>query len=206
MTPVPAAMRDGMASRGVRYPEAAKLTKTQPIPVNLRRQREGGMPDQSLGLILLVEDNPVQRRLYGDVLSAQGYTVFPAGNVREAETFLAGNKPEVILLDVMMPEVDGLQACHRFRKTLGDQIPILFLTAADNLDVVLAALKVGGDDYIVKSGSPSLLLERVKHWRSTSYADLKERRSRAVAYLEDRMKTARAQPGTAEPTPAALKH
>jgi DNA-binding response OmpR family regulator len=147
------------------------------------------MAHENNGLILLVEDNPVQRRLYGDVLSSQGYTVFSAENVKEAEQFLLGNMPTLVVLDIMMPEVDGIEACQRFRKTFGDRIPILFLTAADTMDVVLSALKAGGDDYIVKSGSPNILLERIKHWRTISHTDLPERRTKAVAYLEARVKS-----------------
>jgi DNA-binding response OmpR family regulator len=146
------------------------------------------MAHENNGLILLVEDNPVQRRLYGDILSSQGYTVFSAENVKEAEQFLLGNMPTIVVLDIMMPEVDGIEACQRFRKTFGDRIPILFLTAADTMDVVLSALKAGGDDYIVKSGSPSILLDRIKHWRTIGHTDLPERRTKAVAYLESRLK------------------
>jgi DNA-binding response OmpR family regulator len=146
------------------------------------------MAHESNGLILLVEDNPVQRRLYSDILSSQGYTVFSAENVKEAEQFLLSNMPTIILLDIMMPEIDGIEACRRFRKTFGDRIPILFLTAADTMDVVLSALKAGGDDYIVKSGSPSILLERIRHWRTINHVDLPDRRTKAVAYLESRLK------------------
>ncbi len=151
------------------------------------------MAHETSGLILLVEDNPVQRRLYGDILSSNGYTVFSAENVKEAEQFLLDNMPTIIVLDIMMPEIDGIEACQRFRKTFGDRIPILFLTAADTMDVVLSALKAGGDDYIVKSGSPSILLDRIKHWRTISHTDLPERRTKAVAYLEARLKS----PGSA---------
>ena len=144
------------------------------------------MAHDTHGLILLVDDNPVQRRLYGDVLSTQGYSVFAAGNVKEAEQFLLGNLPSLIILDIMMPEIDGIEACHRFRKTLGERVPILFLTAADTMNVVLAAMKAGGDDYIVKSGSLTNLLERVKHWRHAGHVNLPERRAKVLAYLRAR--------------------
>jgi DNA-binding response OmpR family regulator len=114
--------------------------------------------------------------------------VFAAETVKEAEQFLLTNTPIVIVLDIMMPEINGIEACQRFRKALGDRIPILFLTAADTMEVVLMAMKAGGDDYIVKSGSPSTLIERIKHWRTTTHADLPERRLKAVAYLESRVK------------------
>jgi DNA-binding response OmpR family regulator len=164
--------------------------------------KEQVMMNDTHGLILLVEDNSVQRRLYSDVLITQGYTVFAAENVKEAEQFLLSNMPSLIILDIMMPEIDGIEACQRFRKTLGERIPILFLTAADTMDVVLAAMKAGGDDYIVKSGSSASLIDRVKHWRHANHVDLPERRSKVLAYLR-----ARANPETAAkaaPGPAHL--
>ena len=146
------------------------------------------MTNDTLGLILLVEDDAVQRRLYNDVLINLGYTVFAAETVQDAEQFLAEQMPALILLDVMMPEVNGIDACKRFRQTLGQRVPILFLTAADTMDVVLAAMKAGGDDYIVK-GSPATLIERIAHWRKADHVDLTDRRLRAVAYLESRMQS-----------------
>lgn len=144
------------------------------------------MANDTHGLILLVDDNAMQRRLYDDVLSNQGYTVFAAETVKEAEQFLLGNLPSLIILDIMMPEIDGIEACQRFRKTLGERVPILFLTAADTMNVVMAAMKAGGDDYIVKSGSAANLLDRVKHWRHADHVDLPERRSKVLAYLRAR--------------------
>jgi CheY-like chemotaxis protein len=62
------------------------------------------------GLVLLVDDNPVQSRLYGDVLKAEGFSVIVMPNAKEAEQFLLANMPSVILLDIMMPDVDGIEA------------------------------------------------------------------------------------------------
>ena len=157
------------------------------------------MTHDTHGLILLVDDNPIQRRLYSDVLTADGYSVFAAGDVKEAEQFLLGNKPSLIVLDIMMPDVDGIEACHRFRKTLGERIPILFLTAADTMNVVLAAMKAGGDDYIVKSGSTSHLLDRVRHWRHAGHVNLPERRTKVLAYLRARARTDYADRSAATP-------
>lgn len=159
------------------------------------------MPKDSYGLVLLVEDNAMQRRLYTDVLRAQGFTVFATENVKDAERFVRDNAPSVILLDVMMPEVDGIEGCARFRKVLGDSIPILFLTAADTMEMVMAAMKAGGDDYIVKSGPPVTLAERVKKWHDTPSGDLPERRAKVIAVLEARARS----PQVAARTPGAAK-
>lgn len=140
------------------------------------------------GLILLVDDNPVQSRLYGDVLKAEGFTVIAMPNAREAEQFLLANMPSVILLDIMMPDIDGIEACQRFRKTIGERAPILFLTASDTVDILLAAFKAGGDDFVVKTSGLSKLVERVKYWRSpAARIDAPARRQAKVAQIEKRL-------------------
>jgi DNA-binding response OmpR family regulator len=140
------------------------------------------------GLILLVDDNPVQSRLYGDVLSAEGFTVIAMPSAREAEQFLLANMPSVILLDIMMPDIDGLEACQRFRKLIGERAPILFLTASDTVDILLAAFKAGGDDFVVKTSGLAKLVERVKHWRSpAARTGAPARRQAKVAQIEKRL-------------------
>lgn len=140
------------------------------------------------GLILLVDDNPVQSRLYGDVLQAEGFSVIAMPNAKEAEQFLLANMPTVILLDIMMPDIDGIEACHRFRKLIGERAPILFLTASDTVDILLSAFKAGGDDFIVKTSGLQKLVERVKHWRNlASRGDTPARRLAKIAQIEKRL-------------------
>lgn len=140
------------------------------------------------GLILLVDDNPVQSRLYGDVLKAEGFTVVAMSNAKEAEQFLLANVPSVILLDIMMPDVDGIEACQRFRRQIGERAPILFLTASDTVDILLSAFKAGGDDFVVKTSGLQKLVERVKYWRSpASRNDTQGRRQTRIAQIEKRL-------------------
>ncbi len=142
----------------------------------------------SQGLILLIDDNAVQSRLYGDVLKAEGFTVVAMSNAKEAEQFLLANVPSVILLDIMMPEVDGIEACQRFRKQIGERAPILFLTASDTVDILLAAFKAGGDDFVVKTSGLAKLVERVKYWRNpTSRSDTQGRRLSKISQIEKRL-------------------
>jgi DNA-binding response OmpR family regulator len=142
----------------------------------------------SQGLILLVDDNAVQSRLYGDVLMAEGFTVVAMSNAKEAEQFLLANVPSVILLDIMMPDVDGIEACQRFRKQIGERSPILFLTASDTVDILLAAFKAGGDDFFVKINGHAKLVERVKYWRNlASRSDNHGRRQIKIAQIEKRL-------------------
>lgn len=140
------------------------------------------------GLILLVDDNPVQARLYSDVLKAEGFTVVAFSNAKEGEQFLLANVPSVILLDIMMPDVDGIEACQRYRKQIGERAPILFLTASDTVDVLLSAFKAGGDDFVVKTSGIAKLVERVKYWRTpASRTDTLTRRQARIAQIEKRL-------------------
>ena len=157
------------------------------------------MSSASQGLVLLVDDNPVQSRLYGDVLTAEGFSVFAAPNAKEAEQFLMANLPSIILLDIMMPDVDGIEACQRFRKQIGERVPILFLTASDTVDILLAAFKAGGDDFVVKTSGITKLVERVKFWRSAaSRGDAPARRQTKIAQIEKRLGAATPSPVKAE--------
>lgn len=146
------------------------------------------------GLILLVDDNPVQSRLYGDVLTTEGFTVVAVSNAKEAEQFLLANMPSLILLDIMMPDIDGIEACHRFRKQIGERAPILFLTASDTVDILLSAFKAGGDDFVVKTSGLKKLVERVKYWRSpVSRNDTQSLRQSKILQIEKRLAPAKAE-------------
>jgi DNA-binding response OmpR family regulator len=145
------------------------------------------------GLILLVDDNPVQSRLYGDVLTTEGFTVVAVSNAKEAEQFLLANMPSLILLDIMMPDIDGIEACHRFRKQIGERAPILFLTASDTVDILLSAFKAGGDDFVVKTSGLKKLVERVKYWRHpVSRTDTQSLRHSKILQIEKRLAPAKA--------------
>ncbi len=81
------------------------------------------------GIVLFAEDDPMLRKLYGDALQASGYNVISASDGDEAVELLHTVKPKVILLDIMMPKLSGIDACKRARKMIGSETPIIFLTA-----------------------------------------------------------------------------
>ena len=86
-------------------------------------------------------------------------TVFEARDGKEALTRFASDRPDLIVLDIGMPEFDGLDVCREIRKT--SDVPILFLSARDDeIDRVLG-LEIGGDDYVTKPFSPRELVARV---------------------------------------------
>lgn len=116
------------------------------------------------GVILFAEDDSKLRKLYTDALSASGHSVITASDGVEALELLHSVKPKLLLLDVMMPNLNGIETCRRARKIIGSEIPIIFLTALDQLSNVHDCISAGGDDYIVKSEGVAAIIKRVAHW------------------------------------------
>jgi two-component system response regulator MprA len=94
-------------------------------------------------------------------LSFNGYSVQLAQDGVEALDLIADDRPDAVVLDVMMPRLDGLEVCRQLRST-GDDLPILVLTARDSVSERVAGLDAGADDYLVKPFSPRELVARVR--------------------------------------------
>jgi two-component system, OmpR family, KDP operon response regulator KdpE len=106
--------------------------------------------------ILVVDDAPQVRRVMRTSLAAQGYTVYEARNGEEALEGMRSTPPDLVLLDVNMPVMDGLTACREIRRD--SAVPIIMLTVRDAERDKVAALDAGADDYVVKPfGMPELL-------------------------------------------------
>jgi two-component system, OmpR family, response regulator MprA len=99
--------------------------------------------------VLVVDDEPGVRAALARALRIERYDVRLAGDGTEALALLAERSPDAIVLDVAMPDVDGLEVCRRLRAT-GDRTPVLMLTARDSVDDRVAGLDAGADDYLVK--------------------------------------------------------
>ena len=123
------------------------------------------------GLILLVEDDPKLRRLYTDVLSATGYTVLSAPSGKEGLNLLMSNVPKVVILDIMLPDINGIEICRRARQALGNKIPIIFLSSLDQIDVLESCIEAGGDDFIVKGSNLQAMTMRIQHWAKSGAAN-----------------------------------
>ena len=119
------------------------------------------MPDQSNHRVLVVEDDGAVRRAVERALSFEGYDVVTARDGAEALAIVLNDKIEAIVLDVMMPIVDGLEACRRIRAR-GDTTPILILTARTDVTDRVAGLDAGADDYLVKPFALEELLARLR--------------------------------------------
>ena len=110
--------------------------------------------------ILVVDDEPRFVRLVQANLLTEGYEVITGANGEEAIRQSAEAKPDLLLLDVMMPEVDGFEACERIRGF--SNMPIIMLTAKGEEEQRVRGLDLGADDYIVKPFSANELLARVR--------------------------------------------
>ncbi len=110
--------------------------------------------------ILVVDDDPRLREVVRYALSRAGFTVLEAGDGRQALDLLAREAVDLVVLDVLMPEMDGLSVCREVRRR--SPVPIVFLSSrGEEFDRVLG-LELGGDDYIPKPFSPRELVSRVR--------------------------------------------
>ncbi len=113
--------------------------------------------------ILLVDDEPDILEILNYNLSSQGYQVYTAKNGMDAVAKAKKKKPHLIILDVMMPEMDGIEACEMIRNTPGlENTLITFLTARGEDYSQVAGFDAGADDYITKPIKPKVLLSKIK--------------------------------------------
>ena len=114
--------------------------------------------------ILVVDDEPDALELIEYNLRSTGYQVFTAGDGAKALDLARRHLPDVVILDLMLPEIDGIEVCKILRRNPETtEVPILMLTAkADEIDRVIG-LEVGADDYVTKPFSPRELVLRIKN-------------------------------------------
>ena len=110
--------------------------------------------------ILIAEDDPVIRRAVKASLKSEGYSVRETADGADALRSFGEKRPDLVLLDVMMPNTDGFETCRRIRSA-DAMVPIIFLTARSSEDDKVKGLGLGADDYIVKPFGVRELLARV---------------------------------------------
>lgn len=110
--------------------------------------------------ILIVEDEDILREIMKDYLLEEGYRVIEAIDGKQAVSLFQEHEVNLILLDIMLPELDGWSVCRRIRKT--SNVPIIILTARSDEDDTLLGFELGADDYVTKPYRPLILLARVK--------------------------------------------
>jgi DNA-binding response OmpR family regulator len=111
--------------------------------------------------ILIIEDETPMRTALADVLEGEGYRALSAADGEAGLRKAVAEKPDLILLDVMMPKLDGFAVCAELRR-LGHVTPVLMLTAKGQIEDRVNGLDVGADDYLVKPFSTEELLARVR--------------------------------------------
>jgi len=111
--------------------------------------------------VLVVDDEPNIRELVQVALKFHGCAVSTAANGNEAMRQAEAAKPDLIVLDVMLPDIDGFEVCRRLRAT-GNEVPVIFLTARDTSSDTVTGLAIGGDDYVTKPFSVEALVARVR--------------------------------------------
>lgn len=116
--------------------------------------------------ILIIDDEPEICELLTLFLEAEAYAVISTNKAREAARLLDEHQPSLVILDINLPDEDGLSLCRRIRDE--SHVPILFISCRSDDEDIIRALGVGGDDYLVKPFNPSQLVARVKaHLRRT---------------------------------------
>jgi DNA-binding response OmpR family regulator len=114
-----------------------------------------------MSTVLVVEDDPAILRGLSDNLQYEGYDVLQAPDAEAGYALLKARKPDLVVLDLMLPRMSGLELCRRLRET-GDQTAILMLTARSEESDRVAGLDLGADDYVTKPFSVKELMARVR--------------------------------------------
>jgi two-component system sensor histidine kinase/response regulator len=120
-------------------------------------------PDLKGRKILIVDDDRLNIRILAGILKSEGYTLADAANGERALEVYAQFRPHLVLLDVMMPGIDGFETCRTLKKTYADDCaPVIFITAKNESDDVVEGLSAGGADYLPKPFKSKEVLARIR--------------------------------------------
>jgi DNA-binding response OmpR family regulator len=113
--------------------------------------------------VLVIDDDPAALRLTGYIFERAGYEVYEAANGIEGLAKAQEVKPDLVILDVMMPDMSGLEVCQRLRaQPAMAQLPIIMLSAKGQVDDKISGFQAGADDYVPKPVAPEELLVRAR--------------------------------------------
>ncbi len=132
------------------------------------------------GLILVVEDDPDMVGYYRTALAGAGHTVLAATSAEEGLSLLAMHRPKLLILDINLPGINGIEACRRARREHGPGFPILFVTTNDDLATLRECIAAGGDDFMVKGAPSRAIVERVAYWMGEGRSGAGEERRRKI--------------------------
>ena len=137
------------------------LNDCQSAPRECRRAYPLSMDNSARGRVLVVDDEPTIRDIVSRYLLRAGYATTVAATGREAITCAGRDRPDVVVLDLALPDLDGLEVMRRLRRQERDRTAILLLTARGEESDRVIGLRLGADDYVVKPFSPAELVARV---------------------------------------------
>ncbi|GGB88269.1 DNA-binding response regulator [Novosphingobium endophyticum] len=140
--------------------ESQESGKDRHLQLNGGREARNRMNDTSPPKLLLVDDEAALREPLAEYLSRQGFAVTQATSAAEARSRLREDKPDLVLLDIMMPGEDGLSLCRHLVET--QDLPVIFLTARGEATDRIVGLEIGADDYVVKPFEPRELVARIR--------------------------------------------
>jgi len=119
-------------------------------------------PERNPDIVLVVDDSPESLSLLTDALEENGFTALVARSGRAALTLIERMPPDVILMDAVMPEMDGFETCRRIKDNRDyAHIPIIFMTGLSETEHVLLGFQAGGVDYVTKPVTPNELVARI---------------------------------------------
>jgi two-component system OmpR family response regulator len=124
-------------------------------------EREAMSDSDQIPSVLVVDDEPNIRELVQVALQFHGCAVTTAATGKDALRQAATDRPDLIVLDVVLPDLDGFEVCRRLRSG-GNEVPVIFLTARDTSSDTVTGLALGGDDYVTKPFSVESLVARVR--------------------------------------------
>jgi two-component system, OmpR family, response regulator len=134
--------------------------------------------------VLVVDDEPNIRELVQVALKFHGCAVSTAASGADALRLAESARPDLIVLDVMLPDLDGFEVCRRLRAG-GNEVPVIFLTARDTSSDTVTGLALGGDDYVTKPFSVEALVARVRAVLRRASRSAPEQGADAVLHIGD---------------------
>ncbi len=136
--------------------------------------------------VLIVDDEPDILEFIGYNLKKEGYNVYTATSGKEGIESARKNQPDLILLDIMLPEMDGIEVCEEIRKIPElSQVTVAFLTARGEDYSQIAGFEAGGDDYITKPVKIKVLISRIRALLKRSHLHIKEESELVSSITED---------------------
>jgi MinD-like ATPase involved in chromosome partitioning or flagellar assembly/DNA-binding response OmpR family regulator len=170
---------DTSSPLSIEHPATASLVRSATTTLNTL-DRASVVPQTQEGMILVVDDNPTNCDLLSRQLKRQGYTVTTATNASQALRLLKAVLYDLILLDVIMPEVDGLELLQQLKQNERFQhIPAIAISALETIDVAVKCIELGAEDYLQKPYDPILLQARI-----TACLEKKRLRDREILYRQ----------------------